>query len=64
MQNNWLRQPRTWVELFVLGNLGGLAPDIFLAHSTNHFHAGAEWVPLVFSLASEMVPPSTKYMPR
>jgi hypothetical protein len=55
MANNWLRQPRTWVELFALVNLGGLAPDIFLAHSTNHFHAGAEWVPLVFSLAAPAI---------
>jgi len=52
MANNWLRQPRTWVELFVLFNLGGLAPDIFLAHSTNHFHARTEWVPLAFSVAA------------
>jgi hypothetical protein len=55
MQNNWLRQPRTWVELFVLSNLGGLAPDIFLAHSTNHFQARAEWVPLVFSLSAPVI---------
>jgi len=52
MQNNWLRQPRTWVELFALFNLGGLAPDIFLAHSTNQFHHRMEWVPLAFSLAA------------
>jgi hypothetical protein len=55
MANNWLRQPRTWVELFALSNLGGLAPDIFLAHSTNQFHAAAEWVPLVFSLAAPVI---------
>src|SRR5690242_12374163 len=55
MGNNWLRQPRTWVELFALFNLGGLAPDIFLAHSTNHFKAGAEWVPLIFSLAAPVI---------
>ncbi len=52
MANKWLREPRSWVELFVLFNLGGLAPDIFLAHSTNHFQAQAEWVPLIFSLAA------------
>jgi hypothetical protein len=55
MQNNWLRQPRTWVELFALFNLGGLAPDIFLAHSTNQFQARAEWVPLIFSLAAPIM---------
>lgn len=55
MENNWLRQPRTWVELFALFNLGGLAPDIFLAHSTNEFHSRAEWIPLVFSLAAPVI---------
>lgn len=52
MENNWLRQPRTWVELFALFNLGGLAPDIFLAHSTNRFQSAAEWVPLIFSVVA------------
>lgn len=55
MHNNWWRQPRLWVELFALFNLGGLAPDIFLAHSTNRFQSGAEWVPLVFSLAAPVL---------
>jgi hypothetical protein len=55
MENNWRRQPRTWVELFVLFNLGGLAPDIFLAHSTNAFHSRAEFVPLIFSLAAPAI---------
>ena len=55
MENNWLRRPRTWVELFVLLNLGGLAPDIFLAHSVNAFHSRAEYTPLVFSLAAPML---------
>jgi len=40
------------VELFVLFNLGGLAPDIFLAHSVNDFRVPAEYIPLVFSLAA------------
>lgn len=55
MENNWLRQPRTWVEVFALFNLGGLAPDIFLAHSTNQFHSAAEWVPLIFSLVAPVL---------
>jgi len=55
MENNWLRRPRTWIELFVLLNLGGLAPDIFLAHSVNAFHSRAEYTPLIFSLAAPMV---------
>jgi len=52
MENNWLRRPRTWVEVFVLFNLGGLAPDIFLAHSVNAFHSRAEYTPLIFSLVA------------
>ena len=52
MENNWLRRPRTWVEAFVLFNLGGLAPDIFLAHSVNAFHSRAEYIPLIFSLVA------------
>jgi hypothetical protein len=55
MENNWLRRPRTWVELFALFNLGGLAPDIFLAHSVNAFHSGAEYTPLIFSLAAPIL---------
>jgi hypothetical protein len=55
MENNWLHRPRTWVELFVLLNLGGLAPDIFLAHSVNAFHSRAEYTPLIFSLAAPML---------
>ena len=55
MENNWLRRPRTWVELFVLFNLGGLAPDIFLAHSVNAFHSRAEYTPLIFSVAAPML---------
>jgi hypothetical protein len=55
MENNWLRQPRTWVELFALFNLGGMAPDIFLAHSTNSFQFRAEFVPLIFSLAAPVI---------
>jgi len=51
----WHRRPRTWVELFVLFNLAGLAPDIFLAHSTNNFHAAAEYIPLVFSLVAPVL---------
>ena len=55
MENKWLRQPRGWVELFVLLNLGGLAPDIFLAHSVNTFRSRAEYIPLVFSLAAPVI---------
>ena len=44
-----------WVELFALFNLGGLAPDIFLAHSTNFFHRRSEYIPLVFSIVAPVV---------
>jgi hypothetical protein len=51
----WYRSPRMWVELFALFNLGGLVPDIFLAHSTNFFHHPAEYIPLAFSAAAPAV---------
>jgi len=44
-----------WVELFALSNLGGLAPDIYLAHSTNYFRHASEYVPLVFSMLAPLV---------
>ncbi|HUY32504.1 MAG TPA: hypothetical protein VMV69_06955 [Pirellulales bacterium] len=49
---SWYRSPRLWLDLFALANLGCLAPDIYLAHSTNSFRHAAEWVPLAFSLAA------------
>ena len=51
----WFRRPQMWVELFALVNLGGLAPDIFLAHSTNFFRHRMEYIPLVFSLVSPLI---------
>jgi hypothetical protein len=44
-----------WVELFALFNLAGLAPDIFLAHSTNFFRHSTEYVPLLFSIISPLL---------
>ena len=44
-----------WVELFALFNLGGLAPDIFLAHSTNFFRHRTEYIPLIYSLVAPIV---------
>jgi hypothetical protein len=52
---SWLQRPRAWTELFALLNLAGLAPDIYLAHSVNRFHARAEYIPLVFSLVSPLL---------
>ena len=54
-QCKWYRNPQLWVDCFVLFNLAGLAPDIFLAHSTNSFRAGVEYVPLFFSLAAPVL---------
>ena len=51
----WYRSPRMWVELFALFNLGGLTPDIFLAHSTNLFRHWTEYIPLVFSVVAPVV---------
>ena len=52
MASKWYLRPRAWLEAFVLVNLGFLAPDIYLAHSTNSFRHAAEYVPLYFSLAA------------
>src|SRR5436309_15237422 len=54
-RTGWYRSPRMWVELFALFNLAGLAPDIFLAHSTNFFRHRAEYLPLLFSAASPIL---------
>lgn len=54
-ETKWYRNPRLWVELFALTNLAGLAPDIFLAHSTNYFRHSTEYVPLVFSALSPLL---------
>lgn len=49
------KSPQMWVELFAAFNLAGLAPDIFLAHSTNSFHRQTEYIPLVFSIISPVL---------
>jgi hypothetical protein len=53
--SRWYASRRLWVEAFALVNLTFLAPDIYLAHSLNHFRHRAEWVPLYFSLAAPPV---------
>src|SRR5690349_23390843 len=50
--SKWYREPRLWLEVFVIVNLGFLALDIYLAHSVNQFHHAAEYVPLYFSMAA------------
>ena len=48
----WWRAQKLWLEIFVLFNFACLAPDIYLAHSTNSFRRPEEYIPLVFSLAA------------
>ena len=45
----WLYQPLTWMEAFVIFNFACLTGDIVLAHGSNHFRNGAEYIPLLFS---------------
>jgi hypothetical protein len=49
---NWWKVESLWLELFVLVNLACLAPDIYLAHSTNSFRRPEEYIPLAFSLGA------------
>jgi len=46
---------RLLLEIFVLANLTFLAPDIYLAHSTNSFRHTAEYLPLWFSMVAPPV---------
>jgi hypothetical protein len=55
-----MRLPRSFtpwlaVELFIIGNLGFLALDVWIAHSVNRFERVQEWVPFYFSLAAPVV---------
>ena len=50
--NKWYRDPVVWIELFVIVNVGFLSLDIYLAHSINHFHHEAEYIPFWFSIAA------------
>lgn len=50
----WL-EPWFLLELFVLFNLGFLALDIYLAHSTNSFRESAEYIPFYFSVFAPLV---------
>ena len=53
--SKWFRDPRLWLEAFVLVNLAFLSLDIYLAHSVNEFRRDAEYIPLYFSLAAPPV---------
>jgi len=54
-RNKWFRDPRVWLEIFVLVNLAFLAIDIRLAHSVNQFRHPAEYLPFYFSLGAPVV---------
>ena len=48
----WLNKCPTFLQVFIIVNLAFLAIDVFVAHSINAFAHGAEWIPVVFSLAA------------
>jgi len=43
------------IEIFVIVNIGFLAIDIFIAHSTNSFRYLTEWIPFYFSLIAPVL---------
>src|SRR5262245_24067585 len=51
-RNKWYLRPDLWLEAFAMVNFSFLVLDIYLAHSINHFHHEAEYIPLWFSLAA------------
>jgi hypothetical protein len=53
--SRWYLDHRLGLEAFALVNLAFLAPDIYLAHSTNLFRHPAEYVPFAFSLVAPVV---------
>jgi len=50
----WL-EPWLLLEVFILFNLGFLALDIYLAHSTNNFRKSAEYIPFYFSACAPVI---------
>ncbi|SIN71217.1 hypothetical protein SAMN05444166_0333 [Singulisphaera sp. GP187] len=51
----WYREPRLWLEAFVIVNIAFLSLDIWLAHSVNKFAHPAESIPLYFSIVAPLV---------
>jgi Na+-translocating ferredoxin:NAD+ oxidoreductase RnfA subunit len=49
---DWRTDYPLWIEAFIVFNLAGLALDIVLAHSENHFRRSTEYIPLVFSIVA------------
>jgi len=43
------------IEIFVIVNIGFLAIDIFIAHSTNAFHHSSEWILFYFSIVAPVL---------
>lgn len=54
MRARRLPRPRTVAEAFAVVNLGFLAMDVWLAHSTNRFERPVEWAPVGFSIAAPL----------
>ncbi|MCC7264238.1 MAG: hypothetical protein IT369_17140 [Candidatus Latescibacteria bacterium] len=55
MPARWRTDNQLWVEAFVCFNFLGLALDILIAHSANHFRRSSEYIPLYFSLVAPAV---------
>lgn len=53
--NRWWNDPEFWLEAFAILNIGFLAFDIYLAHSTNQFRNRAEYIPLLFSVVAPLI---------
>jgi hypothetical protein len=53
--DKWYLRPQLGLEVFLWLNLAGLTPDIYLAHSINHFRLPQEYLPLYFSLSAPLV---------
>lgn len=53
--DSWYLRPQLWLEAYLWLNLAGLAPDIYLAHSMNHFRQPQEYLPLYFSLTAPLL---------
>jgi hypothetical protein len=54
-RTSWFRNHQFWLEGFVLVNLAFLAPDIYVAHTTNLFRHAVEYIPFFFSLVAPLV---------
>ena len=48
-------RPLVAAEAFAIVNLGFLAVDVWLAHSTNRFERPVEWLPVGFSIAAPLL---------